>query len=121
MSKCPPLLRWFKYSIYFIKEKQVAKDKKITWRDLSDRELIELLRGIKRIQTVGGEKAIEGMKIKDVVEAGKLESDEKKVAQIILKKTGRKSSDRKKALLKKSSKYKEVIKDKDLKSKVLSR
>jgi hypothetical protein len=67
----------------------IAKKENIKWEDLDDKEIISFLRGVKKIRDVGGNKAIEKMKINDIVKAGHKETDEKKIAKMILKKSGR--------------------------------
>lgn len=70
---------------------------KISTRQLSKAETINLLRGIKRIKRVAMQgkeaelKAIEGLKIDDIINAGERGADDNKVAEIILKKSGRKN------------------------------
>ena len=75
-----------------IKE-EIVKNANIKWQELSDKELVGFLRGVKKVSKVGGNNAIEGMKVKDVLEAGEIEikkqSDEERIAKIILRKTGR--------------------------------
>lgn len=75
----------------------VLSKAKISSRQLSKGETISLLRGIKRIKKVAmlgkdaDVRAIEGMKIDDIIKAGEKGTDENKVAEIILKKSGRKN------------------------------
>lgn len=67
----------------------VLKKLNIKGKELSDGKVIQLLRGIKRIRAVGGEDAIKGLKISEVVQAGEKEvTDDKKVARVIQKKRG---------------------------------
>lgn len=65
-----------------------AKNLNIKGKDLSDGKAIQLLRGIKRIRAVGGNEAIKGLKISEVVNAGEKETDDKKVAKLIQQKRG---------------------------------
>ena len=75
----------------------VAKKVRINRRKLSQRETITLLRGIKRIQDMAvladesQLKAIEGMKVEDLMQAGSKQTKDEQVAELILKKSGRKS------------------------------
>lgn len=75
----------------------VMSKAKISTRQLSKGETVNLLRGIKRIKRVAMQgkeaelKAIEGLKIDDIINAGERNVDDNKVAEIILKKSGRKN------------------------------
>lgn len=75
----------------------VMSKAKISTRQLSKAETVNLLRGIKRIKKVAMQgkeaelKAIEGLKIDDIINAGERGADDNKVAEIILKKSGRKN------------------------------
>lgn len=75
----------------------VMSKAKISTRQLSKAETVNLLRGIKRIKRVAMQgkeaelKAIEGLKIDDIINAGERGADDNKVAEIILKKSGRKN------------------------------
>ncbi len=75
----------------------VMSKAKISTRQLSKAETVNLLRGIKRIKRIamqnkeGDLKAIEGLKIDDIIHAGERSADDNKVAEIILKKSGRKT------------------------------
>ena len=66
----------------------IVKKLNVKGEDLSDAKTIQLLRGIKRIKAVGGPKAIEGLKIKEVIKAGEKNTDEKKIVNLIQKKRG---------------------------------
>lgn len=65
-----------------------GKKLNIKGKDLPDGKAIQLLRGIKRIRAVGGNDAVKGLKISEVVNAGEKETDEKKVAKLIQQKRG---------------------------------
>lgn len=75
----------------------VMSKAKISTRQLSKAETVNLLRGIKRIKKIAMQgkeaelKAIEGLKIDDIINAGERGADDNKVAEIILKKSGRKN------------------------------
>lgn len=69
-------------------------------RNLSEKQLVSLLRGIKRVQSMSPEmdgnkdktKALEGWKLDDLVNAGEKGTDDKAVAEMILQKSGRKNA-----------------------------
>lgn len=75
----------------------VMSKAKISTRQLSKAETVNLLRGIKRIKRIAMQgkeaelKAIEGLKIDDIINAGERGADDNKVVEIILKKSGRKN------------------------------
>lgn len=75
----------------------VMKKAKISTKQLSKAETVNLLRGIKRIKKIAMQgkeaelKAIEGLKIEDIISAGERNADDNKVAEIILQKSGRKN------------------------------
>ena len=60
-------------------------------KKLSDKDLLLTYRGIKRVQKVGGNKAVEGMKLKEIMGVGEEKADDKKIAEVILQKSGRKN------------------------------
>lgn len=78
----------------------LAKNAGLKWQNLSDKEVVTFLRGVKKVNKVGGQEAMVGMTVKDVLEAGEIEikhiSDEKRIAKIILRKTGRDKKKRQK-------------------------
>jgi len=75
---------------------ELSAKAKIKGRNLSEKETVNLLRGIKKIQIMAEAadtsklRAIEGWKIEELVDAGQKDSDEKKIAEKILEKSGRK-------------------------------
>ena len=76
-------------SLKKIIKEDLAKDLKVKSKDIADSDLVNLLRGVKRIRHIGGEKAIEKMEVKDVADAGEKDKTEKDIANIVLEKTGR--------------------------------
>lgn len=78
----------------------LSKKMKLKGRDLSKKEMVNLLRGIKRVQELSPNtdgqkdksKVLEGWKLDDLLSAGEKGTDDKVVAEMILKKSGRKSS-----------------------------
>ena len=106
----------------------VAKKVKVNRRKLSKGETVTLLRGIKRIQNIAlvaeesQLKALEGMKVEDLMNAGSSQTKDEQVAEIILKKSGRKNKKDAKQIAQKAKKPLTKIKNKDLlKSKELYR
>jgi len=95
-------------------KKDIAKKMDLKWNNLSDREMIGLLRGIKRIKHFGGEDAVRGMTVKDVVEVGDKKIDEKKIAEKILEKSGRDKKARQKEIDRKKFEYSKNKMEKDI-------
>ena len=67
---------------------------------LKSKDIALLLRGIRRVEAIGGKDALCGMPLKHALEAGNPKTNDKKIARLILQKTGRKA---KKKKLKKTS------------------
>lgn len=85
-------------------KEELAKDMKIKVKNMSQKDFVKVLRGIKTIQMVGGKKAVEGMKLQDLVKAGEKKGDKKELgftskeqedANMILEKSGRKEKGKK--------------------------
>lgn len=72
-----------------ILQKDVMKKKGIHG-DVSVGELIQTARGIKRVEQMGGDKALKGMESKDVKRAGDEKTSKRDVARLILEKSGQK-------------------------------
>lgn len=78
-------------------KEDIRKRLRLRGRKLSEGETINLLRGIKRISDMAEAseesklKIMEGMKISEIVNAGEKNTDDKEVAKLILKKSGRKT------------------------------
>lgn len=70
---------------------------------LRKQNVARLFYGVKRIQAVGGQKALRGMPLQYVQKAGRKTSSDKRIAQLILLKSGRKQLRPKKRLKYKSS------------------
>lgn len=96
---------------------------KTSVRKLSKGETVTMLRGISRIRRMALAadesqlKALEKMKVDDLINAGEKSTDDKKVAEMILKKSGRKNKKEINNLVQKS-KNKNQQKNKEIKSKV---
>lgn len=75
----------------------MAKGLKIKNGQFTEGRYIQVLRGINNIRKVSGIKAVEGLNLQQVAQA----ADEKKVAKILLEKTGRKDPKQQKAIKKK--------------------
>ena len=58
-------------------------------RKLDAKKIQKLMTGVKRLQKIGGISAVQGMKINDVIHITDRKYDDTKVAQLLLKKTGR--------------------------------
>lgn len=61
-------------------------------KKLDPQKIKKLMSGIKRLQKIGGISAVQGMKINEVIHITDKKYDDKKVAQLLLKKTGRNPS-----------------------------
>lgn len=81
---------WGKETFEMAIKHNVAPDIKIGFAKLDDQKIKDLMRGIKRLQRIGGFSAVQGMKINDVINITNTKNDDQKVAQLLLKKTGRK-------------------------------
>lgn len=73
-----------------LQEKEHIKGGKIT-----DGKQIQTLRGAKRVKEMGGNEALQGMNLSDLQKAGEQNADEKKIAKLILEKSGQKAKRRK--------------------------
>lgn len=74
-----------------MQEKVIKKDvsEKLGIRGkISDGKIIQAARGIKKIESLGGQKAAKNLDMKDVVKAGEDKLDEIKLAELILEKSG---------------------------------
>ncbi len=83
-------------------KQDLAKGLKIKNGQFTEGRYIQVLRGINNIRKVSGIKAVEGLNLQQVAQA----ADEKKVAKILLEKTGRKDPKQQKAIKKKAAKQK---------------
>lgn len=72
---------------------QVARSFKFKGEKIPATQAKKLIKGIKRIQEVGGKEAIAGMKFNDVLEAGAKKRDDKEMVKMLLKKSGRVDAD----------------------------
>ena len=81
-------------------KQDLAKGLKIKNGQFTEGRYIQVLRGINNIRKVSGIKAVEGLNLQQVAQA----ADEKKVAKILLEKTGRKDPKQQKAIKKKAAK-----------------
>lgn len=82
-----------------IVKKDLAKGLKIKDSHLQEGQFIQVLRGISNIRKAGGLKAMEGLNLQQVAQA----ADEKKVARILLEKTGRMDVKQQKSIKKKTA------------------
>lgn len=90
---------------------KLAPKLKGKWRNMSEAEMVNWLRGVKRIQgmKLGGEKekdrakVLEGWSFQEIRAAGNKKTDDQQLAEKILEKSGRKEKNEKKAALKTKS------------------
>lgn len=99
-------------------KKDLGGKMKLQWKQLSEKEMIQFLRGIKRIKSIGGDDAVVGMKIDEVINAGGKKTEDETIAQMILEKSGRKEKDENKL---KSKKTKSRQSNKEIKNKVMGK
>jgi len=88
---------WGKETFRTTIEHYVAPDVRLN-RKLDAQKIEKLMIGLKRLKKIGGFSAVQGMKINDVISITDKKYNDTKVAQLLLKKTGRKanpSADRK--------------------------
>lgn len=85
-------------------KEELSKDMKIKVKNVSTKDFVKVLRGIKTVQMMSGKKAIEGMKLQDLIKAGEKKGDKQELgfaskeqedANIILEKSGRKEKGKK--------------------------
>lgn len=81
---------WGKETFQMALEHNVAADIKIGLAKLDDQKAKDLMRGLKRLERIGGFSAVRGMKINDVIKITNAKYDDKKMATLLLQKTGRK-------------------------------
>ena len=97
-----------------LSEEVSAKTKTRRVRKLSKAETITMLRGITRIRKMALAadesqlKALEKMKVEDIINAGEKSTDDRQVAELILKKSGRKSKKDVNKIVEKSKKQKDI-------------
>lgn len=99
-------------------KKDLGGKMKLQWKQLSEKDMIQFLRGIKRIKSIGGDDAVVGMKIDEVINAGGKKTEDETIAQMILEKSGRKEKDESKL---KSKKSKSRQSNKEIKNKVMGK
>ena len=110
-------------SLEKVLSEELAVKTKTSIRRLSKAETITMLRGIERIRKMAIAadepqlKALEKMKVDDLINAGEKTTDDRKVAELILKKSGRKNKKEVDQLVQRS-KQKNKAKNKEIKSKV---
>ena len=110
-------------SIEKVLSEELSLKTKTSVRKLSKGETVTMLRGISRIRRMALAadesqlKALEKMKVDELINAGEKSTDDKKVAEMILKKSGRKNKKEINNLVQKS-KNKNLQKNKEIKSKV---
>ena len=81
---------WGKETFEMAVKHNVAPDIKTGFAKLDDKKIKDLMRGIKRLQKLGGFSAVQGMKINDVIRITSDNNNDQEVAKLLLKKTGRK-------------------------------
>lgn len=97
-----------------LSEEVATKTKARRARKLSKAETITMLRGINRIRKMALAadesqlKALEKMKVEDIINAGEKSTDDAKVAELILKKSGRKTKKDVNKIVEKSKKQKDI-------------
>lgn len=110
-------------SLEKVLSEELSLKTKTSVRKLSKGETVTMLRGISRIRRMALAadesqlKALEKMKVDDLINAGEKSTDDQKVAEMILKKSGRKNKKEINNLVQKS-KNKNLQKNKEIKSKV---
>ena len=111
-----------------LSEEVSAKTKTRRVRKLSKAETITMLRGITRIRRMALAadepqlKSLEKMKVEDIINAGEKSTDDRQVAELILKKSGRKNKKDVNKIVEKSKKQKDIkIKNPKPKQKVTSK
>ena len=65
---------------------------------IRDGQIIQVARGIKKIESLGGQKAAKNLDMKDIIKAGEEKLDEIKLAELILQKSGQDVKKRKRKL-----------------------
>ena len=101
-------------SLEKVLSEEVALKTKSGVRKLSKGETVTMLRGITRIRKMALAadesqlKALEKMKVEDIINAGEKSTDDAKVAELILKKSGRKSKKDVNKIVEKSKKQKDI-------------
>ena len=81
---------WGRSTLKMAVEHHISPDLKTGRQNLSPEKITKLMKGLKRLQKIGGISAVRGMKINDVIHLTDTRFDDKKVARLLLKKTGRK-------------------------------
>lgn len=112
-------------SLEKVLSEELAVKTKTSVRKLSKAETITMLRGIERIRKMALAadesqlKALEKMKVDDLINAGEKSTDDRKVAELILKKSGRKNKKEVDQLVQKSKQQTQTkTKNKEIKSKI---
>lgn len=68
-------------------KKDVSQELKIKGK-VKDKEIIQAVRGIKTVESLGTKKALKNMEMSDMVKVGEKKMDQKELAELILKKSG---------------------------------
>lgn len=68
-------------------EKDVSKELGIKGK-VKDKEIIQAVRGIKTVESLGTKKAVKNLDMSDMVKVGEKKMDQKELAELILKKSG---------------------------------
>lgn len=73
--------------------KNELKSNNKNWSELSDKDLLDLMKGVNKIKSIGGKESLSVLKdmdVKEVAEYGKEKNNEMEIARTICEKTGRK-------------------------------
>ena len=81
---------WGKETFQMALTHDVAPDIKVGLAKLDEQKAKDLMRGLKRLERIGGFSTVRGMKINVVIKITNAKYDDKKVAKLLLQKTGRK-------------------------------
>lgn len=83
-------------------KQELRSQKGLKLDKLSNKDFVQALRGIKRLQQFADKESFKDLDLKHIIEIGHQEKNDKEVAELILQKTGRKESDFKQSSGKKS-------------------
>lgn len=81
---------WGKDTFKRAVESYISPDIKLGNKKFDAEKMQKLMTGLKRLQKMGGIHSVEGMKMNDVIKITDTSNDDKRVAKLLLKKTGRK-------------------------------
>ncbi len=81
---------WGKETFKTAVEKYISPDIKMGKEKFDAAKMKQLMTGLKRLQKIGGIHSVEGMKMSEVIKITDTSNDDKRVAKLLLQKTGRK-------------------------------